>query len=104
MQPRNPGTGDNLAKQLQAWIGGPSNNNEAYVLIVNYGPDEGSGGFGTQLPGIQSVAVSLADLGIPGTTWDFTDIWEGNSTVVSDSYTAWLNEGGSQLLRLTPNK
>lgn len=104
MQPRNPGTGDNLAKQLQAWIGGPSNNNEAYVLIVNYGPDEGSGGFGTQLPGIQSVAVSLADLGIPGTTWDFTDIWEGNSTVVSDSYTAWLYEGGSQLLRLTPNK
>ena len=102
VQPRNPGTGDNLAQQLQAWIGGPSDN-EAYVLIVNYGPDGGSGGFGTQLPGNQSVTVSLADLGIPGTTWVFTDIWGGNSTVVSDSYTAWLGEGASQLLHLTPS-
>lgn len=84
MQPCNPGTGDSLAQQLQAWIRGPSDE-AAYVLVANYGPDGGAGGFGTQLPGIQSVTVSLADLGIPGTTWGFTDIWEGNSTVVSDS-------------------
>lgn len=103
MQPCNTGTADNLAQQLQAWIRGPSDE-AAYVLVANYGPDGGAGGFGTQLPGIHSVTVSLADLGIPGTTWVFTDIWEANSKLVSDSYTAWLTEGGSQLLRLTPSK
>jgi alpha-galactosidase len=102
MQPRNPGTGSNAAKQLQAWIGGPSDNHkEAYVLIVNYGPDQGNGGFGTQLYASQKVAVSLKDLGISGSTWTFTDIWKGNSTKVSQSYSAWLSEGESQLLRLT---
>jgi alpha-galactosidase len=102
MQPRNPGTGNNSAQQLQAWIGGPSDGNEeAYVLIANYGPDQGSGGFGTQLYGLQNVTVSMEDLGIAGSTWTFTDIWEGNSTRVSDSYTAWLTEGASQLLHLT---
>lgn len=100
MQPRNPGTGNNLAKQLQAWIGGPSGN-EAYVLLVNYGADQGSGGFGTQLYGVQKVTVSLKDLGIAGSKWVFTDIWEGNSTTVTNSYSAYLADGASQLLRLT---
>jgi alpha-galactosidase len=100
MQVRNPGTGDNVARQLQAWIGGPSGD-EAYVLIANYGPDEGQGGFGTQIAGIQNVTVSLSDLGIAGTTWVFNDVWEGNATTVSQSYTAWLDEGASQLLHLT---
>lgn len=100
MQPRNPGTGNNIAQQLQAWIGGPSGN-EAYVLIANYGPDEGQGGFGTQLAGVQNVTVSLNDLGIAGQTWTFTDIWNGNSSTVSNSYTAWLDEGASHLLHLT---
>jgi alpha-galactosidase len=103
MQARNPGTGDNLARQLQAWIAGPSGN-EAYVLIANYGPDEGQGGFNTQLAGVQPVAVSLNDLGIAGKSWTFTDIWQGNSTKVSNSYTAWLDEGASQLLHLTKSK
>jgi alpha-galactosidase len=100
MQVRNPGTGDNVARQLQAWIGGPSGD-DAYVLIANYGPDEGQGGFGTQIAGIQNVTVSLSDLGIAGTTWVFNDVWEGNATTVSQSYTAWLDEGASQLLHLT---
>ena len=100
MQPRNPGTGNNLARQLQAWIGGPSPN-EAYVLVVNYGPDEGSGGFGTNLTSTQKVTVSLKDLGIAGKRWMFTDIWQGNHTTVSNSYTAYLDEGASQLLHLT---
>ena len=103
MQPRNPGTGNNLAKQLQAWIGGPSNN-EAYVLIANYGPDQGSGGFGTKLTGIQNVTVSLNDFGIAGRRWVFTDIWQGNCSTVSNSYTAYLDEGASQLLRLTVDR
>ncbi len=102
MQPRNPRTGNNLAKQLQAWIGGPTDDGkEAYVLLANYGPDQGSGGFGTKLYGSQEVTVSLAGLGISCAKWTFTDVWEGNSTTVTNSYTAHLTEGASQLLHLT---
>ncbi|EHK42424.1 glycoside hydrolase family 27 protein [Trichoderma atroviride IMI 206040] len=102
MQPRNPRTGNNLAQQLQAWIGGPSDNGkEAYVLIANYGPDQGSGGFGTHLYGRQAVTVSLAGLGLSCSGWKFTDVWSGNSTHVNNYYTAYLTEGESQLLHLT---
>jgi alpha-galactosidase len=99
MQPRNPGTGNNLAQQLQAWIAGPTQQNQAYVLIANYGPDQGAGGFGTSITGVQPVTVSLSDLGIEG-TWKFTDVWNENSTTVSSSYTAYLNENESQLISL----
>jgi alpha-galactosidase len=100
MQPRNPGSGNNLPKQLQAWIAGPSDENEAYVLLVNYGPDEGNGGFGTSLNGIQNVSISLNDLGITVKSWKFSDVWRGNTTKVSSSYTAYLAESESQLLHL----
>lgn len=102
MQPRNPGTGNNLAQQLQAWIGGPrADGREAYVLIANYGPDQGSGGFGTQLYGKQAVTVSLASLGLGNSQWTFTDVWARNSTRVRSSFTAYLTEGESRLLHLT---
>ncbi|KAJ5454883.1 Alpha-galactosidase [Penicillium daleae] len=100
MQPRNPGTGNNLAQQLQAWIGGPDESDKAYVLLVNYGPDQGSGGFGTSLAGVQKLSISLSDLGIAGRNWKITDVWNGNSTTVSSSYIANLDEGESQLLYL----
>jgi alpha-galactosidase len=101
MQPRNPGTGSNQPKQLQAWIGGPNDSGrEAYVLLVNYGPDQGYGGFSTTLYGSQAVTVSLSDLGISG-SWLFSDVWEGHSTRVTKSYTVHLTEGASQLLKLT---
>lgn len=99
MQPRNPGTGNNLAKQLQAWIAGPSPQGEAYVVIANYGPDQGQGGFGTSLNGTQAVTVSLADLGIAGRKWSVTDVWNGNKSMVTDSYTAYLSENESQFLQ-----
>lgn len=100
MQPRNPESGNNLAKQLQAWIAGPSELHEAYVLLANYGPDQGSGGFGTSIAGVQKISVSLSDLGIAGGKWEFTDVWKGNSTKVSGLYTAYLSENESQLLHL----
>jgi alpha-galactosidase len=100
MQPRNPGSGNNVAEQLQAWIAGPSAANEAYVLLANYGPDEGAGGFGTSLTGVQALTVSLSDLGISSRNWNFTDVWSGNSTEVSGTFTAYLQEYGSQLLHL----
>lgn len=100
MQPRNPGTGNNLAQQLQAWIAGPTKDKTAYVLIANYGPDQGSGGFYTGMTGVQPVTVSLSDLGVKG-KWTFTDVWNGNSTTVSKSYTAYLAENESQLISLS---
>ncbi|KAG0646374.1 Alpha-D-galactoside galactohydrolase 3 [Hyphodiscus hymeniophilus] len=100
MQPRNPGSGNNLAQQLQAWIAGPSQETEAYVILANYGPDQGASGFDTSLAGVQAVTVSLNDLGISGQAWNFTDVWNGNSTVVTGSFTAYLNEYESQLLHL----
>jgi alpha-galactosidase len=100
MQPRNPGSGNNLAQQLQAWIAGPSEANEAYVILANYGPDEGAGGFSTSLTGVQALTVTLSDLGISGQNWKFTDVWNGNSTVVSGTFTAYLDKYGSQLLHL----
>ncbi|RFU31432.1 hypothetical protein B7463_g4907, partial [Scytalidium lignicola] len=99
MQPRNPGTGNNLAKQLQAWIAGPSPQGEAYVLITNLGPDQGQGGFGTSLTGTQAVTVSWADLGITGGKWSVTDVWNGNKTTATGSYTAYLSENESQFLQ-----
>ncbi|KAJ2980396.1 hypothetical protein NQ176_g2668 [Zarea fungicola] len=101
MQPRNPRTGSNLAKQLQAWIGGPSDDGkEAYVLVANYGPDLGSGGFGSKIYGVQPVTISLASLGLRCSKWTFTDVRAGNSSTVTNTYTAWLTEGASQLLHL----
>ena len=99
MQPRNPGTGSNLAQQLQAWIAGPTTAKEGYVIIANYGSDESEGGFGTYITGVQPITVSLHDLGVEG-TWTFTDVWKGNSSKVSHSYTAYLDENESQLLNI----
>ncbi|GAM90402.1 hypothetical protein ANO11243_084450 [Dothideomycetidae sp. 11243] len=65
MQPRNPGTGGQDAKQLQAWIAGPSLSGEAVLVLANYGPDEGQGGFGTGLAGPQQLSITWDDLGFP---------------------------------------
>ncbi|KAI0129755.1 family 27 glycoside hydrolase [Xylariales sp. AK1849] len=73
MQPRNPGTGGDGAEQLQAWIARPDTSGAVVVVIANYGPDQGQGGFGTSLPGIQTVVVTWGDLGISG-TFDVHDV------------------------------
>ncbi|KAL4796722.1 hypothetical protein BDV19DRAFT_377970 [Aspergillus venezuelensis] len=62
MQPRNPGSGGNEARQLQAWVSGPNEKGEAYVLFSNLGPDLGKGGFVGVGAGRQNVSVSLGDL------------------------------------------
>ncbi|CRG91690.1 Alpha-galactosidase 3 [Talaromyces islandicus] len=69
MQPKNPlgadSPGAQAAQQLQAWIAGPdSNNANAVVVLANYGPDQGNGGFGSILDGTQLVNVTLSLLGI----------------------------------------
>ena len=68
MQPRNPDSGGNAARQLQAWIAGPTDDldgtREAVVLITNLGPDEGEGGFGSRIHGFQRVRVTLNVLGL----------------------------------------
>ena len=98
MQPRNPGSGGQDAKQVQAWVAGPDESGMAVVLLANYGPDENNGGFGTDRPGPQSVSVSFADLGLTG-DFNIHDVWNDNNL---DSLEATLDEGESLLLTLTP--
>ncbi|CAK7199282.1 hypothetical protein SEUCBS139899_001957 [Sporothrix eucalyptigena] len=110
MQPRNPGTGDVLPLQLQAWIAGPSaTTGEAYVVVANYGPDQGKGGYGTALEGVQAVTVSLSDLGLTeaagyAASYTWRDVWNGNGTTVTatDGFTAYLNATQSSLFLLAP--
>jgi alpha-galactosidase len=104
MRPRNPGTGNSTSQQLQAWIGGPDETGKAVVLLANYGPDLGQGGFNTSLTGVQNVTVSWRDLGISG-KFNVLDVWKDQSLgVASDHLSASLDEGQSLLLTLTPAK
>jgi alpha-galactosidase len=101
MQPRNPGSGGQNATQLQAWIAGPSPSGEAVVILVNLGPDNGQGGFGTQTSGVQTVTATWQDLGISG-QFNVQDIWNDQSLgTISDQVSAQLDEGESVLLHLT---
>ncbi|KAL1874026.1 hypothetical protein VTK73DRAFT_580 [Phialemonium thermophilum] len=105
MQPRNPGSGGTEARQLQAWIGGPDpQTKEAVVLLANYGPDRGQGGFGTSLEGVQEVSISLSDLGLDSRKkYRAFDVWgKKTSNICGGAVTAGLDEGESLLLRLTP--
>ncbi|KAI8959011.1 glycoside hydrolase family 27 protein [Daldinia sp. FL1419] len=103
MQPRNPGTGSTSSQQLQAWVAGPDPSGVVVVVIANYGPDEGQGGFGTSLSGVQTVTVSWGDLGISG-TFDVHDVWANKDLgAESSSLAAQLGEGQSVLYKLTPS-
>jgi alpha-galactosidase len=102
MRPRNPGTGEGDAQQLQAWIGGPNSTGNAVVILANYGPDQGQGGFNTSIAGVQNVTVSWSDLGISG-SFSVRDIWQGQDLGTFDSgLNASLDEGQSLLVTLTP--
>lgn len=104
MQPRNPGTGAQDAKQLQAWIAGPSSCGRAVVVLANYGPDQGQGGFGGKVTGKQKVAASWTDLGLDGTKpYKVTNVWTGKLMMAGPhGVEAQLNEGESVLLWVTP--
>lgn len=103
MQPRNPGTGGAESVQLAAWIGGPSENGTALVVLANYGPDLGQGGFNTSYTGVQNVSISLSDLGIDGSDWTVEDVWTKKNGMVESGGTlsALLDGGESELLKLT---
>ncbi|KAI0799431.1 glycoside hydrolase [Xylaria sp. FL0064] len=102
MQPRNPGTGAQSAQQLQAWIAGPNPTGKAVVVIANYGPDEGQGGFGTSLTGPQTITVTWEDLGIQG-SFNVFDVWAGQDLGSEDAeLEVQLGEGQSVLYHLTP--
>jgi alpha-galactosidase len=103
MQPRNPGTGNNQAQQLQAWVCGPSSTGQGYVLLTNLGPNEGRGGYETVGSGTQNVSIKLTDLGLIGLKYLVSDVWSGNSSTVvaGGSLSAVLGKGESQFLRIT---
>jgi len=103
MRPRNPGTGNEGSEQLQAWIGGPDSNGKAVVLLANYGPDQGQGGFNTTLTGSQNITVSWGDLGISG-NFSIQNVWDPNQEfeVRSGHLSAILSEGQSFFVVMTP--
>lgn len=101
MQPRNPGTGGQDAKQLQAWIAGPAPNGKAVVVLANYGPDLGQGGFNGTSTGDEWVSASWEDLGIKG-TYSVHDVWNNkNLGKQKGGVKAKLGPGESVLLTLT---
>lgn len=104
MQPRNPGTGSNQARQLQAWIAGPDRAGNAYALLTNLGPNHGDGGYMTVGGGQQNVSITLTDLGLRGHRYTATDVWFRNKTRIAagGSISAGLGEGESRFLRLAP--
>ncbi|KAJ3755069.1 glycoside hydrolase superfamily [Lentinula raphanica] len=102
MRPRNPGTGEGDAQQLQAWIGGPDDSGKLVVILANYGPDEGQGGFNTTLSGVQNVTATWQDLGISG-SFAIQEVWKGQDLGTSnEQLSASLDEGQSLLAILTP--
>lgn len=104
MQPRNPGSGGTESKQLQAWIAGPADDGSAVVVLANYGPDQGQGGFGTSLTGNQAVSITIEDLGLEG-SFLVHDVWEDRDeepVKTGAPLTRNLSEGQSKMLRLTP--
>jgi alpha-galactosidase len=76
MQPRNPDDaptpGGPDPRQLQAWISGPNEEGTAYVILTNLGEDQcwdSECSYSTEIHGVQLVSISLANLGIGGSSW-----------------------------------
>ncbi|EJT98168.1 glycoside hydrolase, partial [Dacryopinax primogenitus] len=103
-QPRNPGTGGNIAQQLQAWIAGPDVSGEAVVVVANLGPPLGRSGYEDQpsVEGMVEVEVPFASLGIPG-IHKVRDVWRHKDLPMRmDGLHVLLGEGESKLFKLTP--
>jgi alpha-galactosidase len=105
MQARNPGSGRNESKQLQAWVAGPDNEGvgRAIVVLANYGPDQGQGGFRTYLRGQQIVRATWEDLGLCG-VYEVSNVWEHKQLGTADGEIfGVLEEGESLMLSLLPS-
>lgn len=101
VQPRNPGTGGQDARQLQAWIAGPEPaSGRAAVVLANYGPDQGQGGFGSTEGGRQNVSITWENLGLDGShAYEVTNVWTGETQAAGEQdVRAELDEGESVLL------
>ncbi|KAL5339521.1 glycoside hydrolase superfamily [Aspergillus crustosus] len=100
IQPRNPGTGGQDPKQVQAWIAGPSPAGEAVVIVANYGPAGDQAGYETHLEGVRTVTVSLEDLGLEG-AFNVHNVWTGKKVEVGKNGLSFeLGEKESVLLKL----
>ncbi|KAL4902186.1 hypothetical protein BDW74DRAFT_186949 [Aspergillus multicolor] len=104
MQPRNPGSGGNEARQLQAWLSGPSGSGEAYVLLTNLGENLGHGGYVTTDSGVVNMSISLQELGLKGRGYTARDVWFGNVRTVAEGggLSAVLGDGEAAFWRLVP--
>lgn len=71
-------------------MAGLSPQHKACFLIVDHGPNQGSGGFGTFVNLVQKVTLPLTDQGTAGGMWKLIATWIGNLMIASESYTASL--------------
>ncbi|KAI9692706.1 MAG: hypothetical protein M1820_009457 [Bogoriella megaspora] len=110
MQPRGQ-AGGATAQQVQSWIAGPDDGKTAVVVLANYGPDEGEGGFGTSLSGIQDIVARFGDLGLEAGTYEIRRVLGGGGSgggdfedigTFSGSFDFRLEEGESALYRFAP--
>ncbi|XEV04958.1 hypothetical protein FSHL1_010245 [Fusarium sambucinum] len=104
MQPRNPGTGRNTAQQLQAWVAGPSDNGQAYLLMTNLGPNHGRGNFDTVGEGVQRLSTTLGQLGFRSPKYSLTQVWSGNTSTkgLNDKITLDLDNGQLVFFQVAP--
>ncbi|KAM0332603.1 hypothetical protein ACHAQA_002887 [Verticillium albo-atrum] len=87
MQPRNPGSGDNLWLPQNAWIAGPSPSKEFVVVLANY-----------DASGSSDVEVSFEDLGVSGRYICF-NVFEKETIKATSGLNARLDGGQSVMFR-----
>ncbi|KZW01332.1 glycoside hydrolase family 27 protein [Exidia glandulosa HHB12029] len=107
--PMQPLLNGGAPSQLQAWIAGPNEKGTAVVVLANYGPDLGDGGFGTNSSDVQLVSAPLDVLGIAGSSWAVRRVWGGGGSgggdhedigVTSDKLESNLGPGESVLYKI----
>ena len=105
MQPRNPSSGGNASKQLQAWISGPAPSGELIVVLANYGRDEGTGGYGTDFTGTQTVTAGWRDLGVKVEgRYRCIDVYSGENVGLRSGFSARLASYQSVMYRCSKGR
>lgn len=113
MRPLNPDDtahpGGSNALQTQAWIAGPNESGTAVVVLANYGPDNGQGGYGTSENDVKLVSASLKTLGLAGNRWFVRRVLGGGGSgggdhsdigVATEKIESWLGPAESVMYKL----
>jgi alpha-galactosidase len=69
------------------------------VVLANYGPDEGQGGFRTSEGGVQNVTATWEDPGLDA-MYRVKSVWEKDLESIGGALSAMLEAGESRLYML----